>query len=137
MRHAAWALGALTAIFIAAIVSIVVWQGMPVSALFLDTSAITKLVDIVLALCLTAAVILTSVPASDSRSSAMAVFAWTGPLLGLAGALFYAMIIWVAVQRTHITRFVVVAPSLAEAMLPLALGLLVGALAAASGRKTA
>jgi hypothetical protein len=111
-------------------------EGDPLSLLgqlFLDADPIAKLM---MMLVIAAAVITTIVGASGlvrpagAPSAALTTLSWVCPLMGLLAGAYVAANTYSAVQRLHVTRLAVYAPSLAEGALAAAAGALVGALAA-------
>jgi hypothetical protein len=130
----------LTALAVAASVAtveIAFYAGMKpsgLSHLFLDSMPTTQLADMLLGLGVAVMVVLGPILlATDRRGDGagfLGAMAWIGPLLGVVVCLYETMHIWIAVVRTHTTNFRVVAPSVSEALLPLSLGLVAGAMAA-------
>lgn len=103
------------------------------SQLFLDADTLAKLVLLALIPSLIFVMIVGVsglVRRSGSPSDGLAVFSFACPLAGLAAGAYAASNTYTAAMRVHVTDFRVVAPSLAEATLVAAAGLLVGALAA-------
>jgi len=140
MKVAAIVLGVSGAALLVFAIALGAWAGMPANPLTMmgillgQASPVTKLVLILLAV---QAVVILIVGVSrlikttrDADPTLLTVFSLLPPALGLATSLLAGLSVVIAVQQTHTTSLMVVAPSLAEAMTPLALGLLVGALAA-------
>jgi hypothetical protein len=67
---------------------------------------------------------------SEPDTTALTILSFAPPGLGLAATLLSCLYVHVAMENTHTTELRVVAPSLAEALAPFAIGLLVGAAAA-------
>lgn len=118
-----------------------IWAGMPANPLTtlgiltVQTSSVSKLALMLLAM-QAIVILITAVPRlikrqSEGDGSLLTVFSLVAPGLGLAASLLAGLSVLIAMQQTHTTNLMVIAPSLAEATTPLALGLLVGALAAA------
>ncbi|PTS88166.1 MULTISPECIES: hypothetical protein [unclassified Caulobacter] len=117
-----------------------VWAGMPANPLATlgmllgYSGALIKLALMVLGLQLIAilavAVPRLLKPSVDPDRSLLTVFSFLPPGVGLAASLLDGLTILNVMQRTNTTSLMVIAPSLAEAIMPLALGLLIGALAA-------
>jgi hypothetical protein len=109
------------------------YGGATVFQLFIDLDPLTKLGCILLMLGLQV-VLLLGVVQLFARTAALAAFLraalWIAPLLGLACAALGGLAVLQASAATHVTRLDVLAPGLAEALIPLALGLQVGAAAA-------
>jgi hypothetical protein len=130
--RSAWALGALTVLAFVAILAIGRWQCVALLEMFIDSDIVLKLFDIVLCLAAPLVVIvgLVHLAAGGGARPLLRVIEWAGPIVGLLGLAYGGLIDLIAIQATQVSRFEVVAPSLAEALLPLALGLLVATLAA-------
>jgi hypothetical protein len=106
--------------------------GLNLWELFLSSRLITQLMDILLALF--AVVILIAGFIRDARGAP--VFApvmkpamWVASAMGLLVALESGLETWTVAQRVHV-NFEVVAPTLCEGLVPLAIGLLCAALCA-------
>ena len=121
-------------------IGLAIWAGMPSNPLTTlgiltgQAGPISKLVFVLL-IAQAIGIAVLAVRAATGRGSsdptALTILSFVPPGLGLAATLFGGLAIRVAVERTHTTELVVVAPSLAEVMTPLAFGLLVGTAAAA------
>jgi hypothetical protein len=64
------------------------------------------------------------------RSFFLTIMTWSAPVAGLAAFVERSLTTWAAVREAGGADFILVAPDLAEALLPLSLGLLLGAVAA-------
>jgi hypothetical protein len=140
MKVAAIVLGASGAGLLVFAVALGIWAGMPANPLTTlgillgQASSVTKLVLLLLAIqaivILIVAVPRLIKPERDGDRSLLTAFSFVPPGLGLAASLLAGLSVLIAMQQANTTNLTVIAPSLAEAMTPLALGLLVGALAA-------
>lgn len=102
--------------------------GMPLSALFYDAFVLTKMIEMLLLLGLVPVAV---VPNGKGQTSGfLKVALWLSLALGALATLQSVLNTWGAVQRTHTNNLQVVAPSLAEGLVPLGLGLLIAAIAA-------
>lgn len=140
MKVMAIVLGVAGAALLVFAIGLGAWAGMPANPLTIlgillgQASSVSKLVLILLAI--QAIVILIigvprlTKPKGDGDRSVLALFSFVPPGLGLAASLLAGLSVMIAMQQTHTTSLMVIAPSLAEALTPLALGLLIGALAA-------
>lgn len=143
MRASVLVLGGLTVVGFAATIGMALWAGLPprlLFALFADAMVTTKLIEMLIVVVMVAAVFIGILHASGKVSGVsgfLAFVTWAGPILGLIGMGLALMIVWIAVRNTHTTNFMVVAPSVAEGLLPLCLGLLTGTVAAGLNRRTA
>lgn len=125
----------------AVVVGLVLWLcnkagGMPLSALFLDAFVISQLVEILLVLGLVVAAALPN--GRGQVAGFLKVWLWLLLGLGALGTLRSLSTTLRAMQDTHTTNLMVIAPSLAEGLVPLGLGLLAAAICAfklASARK--
>jgi hypothetical protein len=105
--------------------------GPTVWELYLDSNPLEKISETTLVLCAVGIVVIGLLRGSDGIRSAAAIlpyFAWAALAVGVLAALQGALQVWVAARAVHVTRFIVLAPSLAEATLALAIGLLCAAL---------
>ncbi|MDQ0466264.1 hypothetical protein QO010_004057 [Caulobacter ginsengisoli] len=102
--------------------------GLSLLDLFLDAFAVVKLTLILLVPVLILAVFLPN--GRGQAGGVLKVLMWSA--LGLAALVTAERVLNIqnAVQRTHTTNLQVVAPSLAESLMPLVLGLLIAAIAA-------
>lgn len=101
--------------------------------LFLDADPIAKLVLLVLApslIFITVVGLFGLIRQPGPPSDLLTGLSYACPVAGLAAGAYAAFNAYTAAMRVHVTDFRVVAPSLAEATLVAAAGLLVGALAA-------
>jgi hypothetical protein len=96
------------------------YAGMPLPYVFLDATALTKLADMILALDFLAVTVL----AFRRVDGVAQAFAWSGLVIGALAACQSGLITWQATTMTHVSRFSVIAPSVAQSLLPLGLGLL-------------
>ena len=102
--------------------------GMPPTALLIDSSPLVQLIDFLLiVLCV---VVLVVGLTSRGRSGLPKLAGWAGPLLGALGCAWGLFTLWQVSHVTHVTRLAILAPSYAESVMPLALGLLCAAVAA-------
>ena len=111
------------------------WAGMDeLSPLFFDAGLLTKLVDLTLAAALAGVVVIGLLRPDDDKqdggSPILTLATWAAPALGALAMAYNALLVWEAASQAHVTHLQVVAPGLAEALLPLSLGLLAGAAAA-------
>jgi hypothetical protein len=140
MKVLPWVLGVAGIALLASAIGLGIWAGMPANPLatlwilISQGSALSKLVYLLmvgLAIWLGLA----------SRSASVATSIFTVlvflPLgLGLAATLLAGLSVRMAMVETHTTDLMVIAPSLADALTPLAVGLLLAAAAAAARRKS-
>jgi hypothetical protein len=99
--------------------------------LWLDSGPLEKISDMLLVLCIVGAVVIGLIRDGDGRRSAAAILAyvaWATLALAALTALQAALRSWAIARMVHVTNFRVVAPSLAEAVLTLGIGLLCAAL---------
>ncbi len=140
VKALALTLSLLTAVVICIDFGLAKWAGMPggplkvFSILIADSFLVTKMVIgllvILLFVVLTTGSALVLAKRRNEPSSFLSALSITLPFLGGAAGAFDGLIIWQAVVNTHTTNFLVVAPSIASALVPIGLGLFVGALAA-------
>ena len=112
------------------------YSGVPMGLwIFLASSLTSQLFDLLLALMLAAALVIGLVRQAGRRgadaSPILSGRSWIGPLFGVLAGAREGSIIWFTMQMTHVTHFRIVAPTVVEALLMPALGLLAGAAAAA------
>ncbi|MDB5470297.1 MAG: hypothetical protein JWR84_1857 [Caulobacter sp.] len=136
MKPLPLALGAATLVAFAACIGLSLYAGMPVQSLlylFLDAEFITKLADMLLLVMVGLAAFL---PRGRGQGGGLLTIIMGLALgLGLLITLLNASFIYRAVQMSGMPDLRITAPSLAEGLLPLALGLLAGFLAAARAGK--
>lgn len=128
------ALGVLTLTGFAAIISLWLYSTMPITTLlyvFVDAELITKMVDMLVMLMLAGALFLPK----GRRGELLMIVGWLALGLGLLGTLFNASMIMRAIQMTGTTNLRVIAPGLAEGLLPVTLGLLTVTIAAVRAGK--
>jgi hypothetical protein len=115
------------------VAGLVVWLcnvagGMPLSALFLDSSPIVQLTDLLLILALVLAAVLPN--GRGQTGGFQKVLLWGGLAFAALITLQRLSVIRMAMERTRTTNLQVIAPSLAESLVPFALALLIAAIAA-------
>lgn len=128
------ALGVLTLTGFAAIIGLWLYSTMPITTLlyvFVDAELITKMVDMLVMLMLAGALFLPK----GRRGELLMIVGWLALGLGLLGTLFKASMIMRAIQMTGTTNLRVIAPGLAEGLLPVTLGLLTMTIAAVRAGK--
>ncbi|MBO9559051.1 MAG: hypothetical protein J7515_10750 [Caulobacter sp.] len=139
MKSLPWSLGLAGGALLVGAVGLGIWAGMPANPLttlgllVLSAGALTKLIYLVLiglAIWIAALGVACLTKGRADDPSLLSTLSLLPPGLGLAATLFSALSIARAMQATHTTELIVIAPSLAEALAPLAVGLLLGALAA-------
>lgn len=126
MKTSQLVLGGLAAAAVAATFGVCAYAGMPFQYLLIDADPMIKLIDFAV-LGLFGLVLLFGMVRDAGFLGAAR---WLAPLVGLLGAACGLFRTGLAMAHTGTTRFDVVAPSVAEALLPLAVGLVAGALAA-------
>lgn len=141
MKIAPIVLALLGAFLLVLAIALGIWAGMPANPLatlkilVLSSGPFAKLAYLLLTvLGIWITILIVAWFAKGRRSSdpsALALLSLAPPGLGLAATLMTAVSVVTAMQRTRTTELMVVAPSLAEALAPLAIGLLLGAAAAA------
>jgi hypothetical protein len=102
--------------------------GMPLSALFYDAFVLTKMIELLLLLGLVLVAVLPN--GKGQMGGFLKVALWLLLGLGALGSLQSLSSTWQAMQGTGVSRLQVIAPSLAEGLVPVGLGLLIAALAA-------
>ena len=124
-------------------IGLAIWAGMPANPLTTlgiltwQTGAISKFVYLILAAQAAWIAVLAVRRGSGDDPTVVTILTFVPPGLGLAAALLAGLSIRIAMAQTHATELIVIAPSLAEAMTILAIGLLVGAAAAALNARSA
>jgi hypothetical protein len=131
MRLTTVAFGVLAAATLAGAVGLAAWAGASVPGLVLDAGPFTKLLDAVLIAALGGLYLLRKASVRRDAPDLLRLAAWALPLLGLLAALWGWYLVFQAVQATGASDPRVIAPSVAESLVPLGLGLLGGALAQA------
>jgi uncharacterized membrane protein len=99
-------------------------------ALYLDSGPLEKLTDMLLvagAVAIAVVGLVRDGHGNRSAAAALPYFASAALAVGVLAALQGALRTWTVASRVHVTNFMVVAPSLAEAMIPLSVGLLCAA----------
>ena len=96
--------------------------------LVLDSLALAKQIDVSL-MGLLIVILVGGATARSSMSDFLRVVGWVAPGLGILGTAHSGAAVLIAMEHTHLTRLMVTAPSIAEALAPVALGLMVGGLA--------
>lgn len=124
----------------AAIVGLAGLAGVPLVDLFPDAGLMTMLATVLLVLILIAAVIIGLVSrrapdAGQEGSFMLKLIIWIAVLLGALATAQALVFVQINVAQTHTTNLKVVAPSLAEALIPLTIGLLAGAIATGFNRR--
>lgn len=108
--------------------------GFPIGILFRNTFMLVKMAEIILGLILLLVVVVgllqLATDNSGKPSSFLSVIMWLSAALGAAAALYGAAVIHTAIVNTNTTNTRVWAPSAAEALFALTIGLLVAAVAA-------
>lgn len=134
-----WALGVAGVLSLGLALGLAIWAGMPpnpLTALGLIISysgAFSKLgypLLAILAIWLLVLVALWLAGRPPKDPSLLTVLTLAPMGIGLAVCLLTSLATVRAMAETHTTRLIVIAPSLAEALTPLAFGLLIGAVAA-------
>ena len=100
-------------------------------ALYLDSDPLEKLTDMLLVAGAVAIVVVGLVRdghGNRSAAAALPYLAWAALAIGFLAGLQGALRTWTIASRVHVTHFIIVAPSLAEATIALSLGLLCAAL---------
>ncbi|KQY35582.1 hypothetical protein ASD38_03215 [Caulobacter sp. Root487D2Y] len=140
MKIAPIVLGVGGALLLVGAIGLGIWAGMPANPLatlgilVLSAGALTKLVYLVLFGLGIWIAILGATSLAKGRSgdpSLLSVLTLLPPGLGLLATLLTGLSIVRAMQNTHTSDLFVIAPSLAEALAPLGVGLLLGAVPAA------
>lgn len=138
MRPVTIALGVLGVALLICAVAMDQWAGMPGGALrvlgllFVDQQPISKLLAILFVLVLLATLVAGVAGfVGRPRGGSDMLFAFTlgPPLLGIAAGALAGLNIYKAVQATHVSRFIVMAPTVAEVFFIVGLGALVGGIA--------
>jgi hypothetical protein len=141
MRGVAAALGIAGAILVLGAIGLAEWAGLRgglgqvIATLFLDSKPTTHLAYVVLLINLVAVLVVGALAwlkrPREASSEALTVLSFTPPDLGLATAAYAGFTIHQAMVATGTTKLQIIAPGLAEAILVLGAGVLVGATAAA------
>jgi hypothetical protein len=140
MKNAPIVLGSSGALRLVGASGLGIWAGMPANPLatlgllVLSAAPLTKLIYLLLTgLGIWIAVLgVTSLAKGRSDDpSALSILSLAPPGLGLAATLLTALSIVRAMQATNTSDLFVIAPGVAEALAPLGVGLLLGAVAAA------
>jgi hypothetical protein len=141
MRLMTVAFGGLAAASLIGAIGLAAWSGASIPGLFLDAAPFTKLFDAVLAAAIGGLFFLRRAPARAGAQAAapdlLRLAVWVLPMLGLLAALWGGYVILQAAQTTGVSNPRVIAPALADSLLPLGLGLLGGALADLLARRRA
>ena len=136
MKPLPLALGALTLVAFGASIGLAVYAGMPVHFLpylFLDAELITKLADMLLLVMVGLAFFL---PKGRGQGGGLPmIMSGLAVGLGLLVSLFNLSMTFRAMQATGTTNLQVIAPGLAEGLLPVALGLLAATVATSRAGK--
>ncbi len=136
MKSLPWILGVTGGVVLAGALGLGIWAGMPANPLttfgilVLSAGILTKMVYlglVGLAIWIAALGVACLTKGRADDPSALAILSFLPPGLGLSATLLAALSIARAMQATHTTELVVIAPSLAEALAPLGVGLMLGA----------
>jgi hypothetical protein len=120
MRILGWIAFTLVIVVMGALSWIAEYAKMPLPYVWLDAPPVAKLADIILVLDFVAVTVLASLRV-DALIQALA---WAGLAIGALAAFHGGLITWQAASMAHVSRFFVVAPGVAQCLLPLGLGLL-------------
>jgi hypothetical protein len=140
MKNAPVVLGSSGALLLVGAIGLGIWAGMPANPLatfgllVLSAAPLTKLIYLLLTGLGIWIAVLGVASLAKGRSdapSALSILSLAPPGLGLAATLLTALSIVRAMQATNTSDLFVIAPSVAEALAPLGVGLLLGAVAAA------
>ncbi len=133
MKTASLGFGVAGLVALVASAGIATWAGMPLLALLFEGLPSSQLFLDILAIALLAVALVGLLRLKrrrgSSRSTFLGVVGWLAPLLGLLKTVLDELTVRQAADAGHVTRFFVVAPGVAQGILPLGLGLIVGALA--------
>jgi hypothetical protein len=120
MRILGWISFTLVVVVMGALGWIAEYAKMPLPYVWLDAPLVAKLADIVLVFDCVAVTVLASLRV-DGLTQALA---WAGLAIGALAAFHGGLLTWQAASMAHVSDFSVVAPNVAECLLPLGLGLL-------------
>lgn len=140
MKSLAWILGLAGGAVLVGAIGLAIWAGMPANPLttfgllVITAGLLTKMIYLALIglgiwIATLAVGSLTKGRADDP--SALSILSLLPPGLGLVATLFSILSIVRAMQATRTRELIVIAPGLAEALTPLGVGLLLGAIPAA------
>jgi hypothetical protein len=136
MRDSMKAVGAVAAVLAALTLGATIWlallAGMPLAQLgelFLGANLVVQMLDIVLFLWTVAIVVICLVVRNPAARLAYSLISIGPVAIGGLACLYGVMDVWMAATRVHVTRLDIVAPDLAESLLPLGVGLTLTALA--------
>src|SRR5688572_9976446 len=129
MRPLTVGFGGLAAASLGCAAGLALWSSASIPGLFLEAAPFTKLVDVALAGAVGGLFLLPRARAGPESPDLLRLAVWVLPLLGVLAALWSGYVILQAVEATGVTDQQTIAPSVAESLLPLGLGLLGGALA--------
>lgn len=141
MKALPWVLGVAGAGLLVTAVGLGIWAGMPANPLatlwilISQAGPLSKLAYLLLTGVAIWIGLLAPRPSRDP--SALMVLGLLAPGLGLAASLMAGLTIRIVMVQTHTTELMVIAPSLAEALAPFSIGLLLGAVALALKAKAA
>jgi hypothetical protein len=133
MKPIAMMFAVLALIAFAALAWLTKVAGGPPIWIFTGSSSLPKLVDLMLAATLAAVIVIGLVRLARRAkdvSGLMTLATWWPPAVGALVAAQQGFIIYIATQMAHTAHLRILAPSLCQALLPLTLGLGVGAIAA-------
>jgi hypothetical protein len=140
MKIAPTALGVGGAVFLVGAIGLGIWAGMPANPLatlgilVLSAGPLTKLVYLLLTglgICIAVLGVMSLAKGRTSDPSLLSLLSLLPPGAGLFATLLTTLSIVRAMQATHTRDLFVIAPGLAEALAPLGVGFLLGAVAAA------
>lgn len=152
MRILPWTFGVVGVLLLSLAIGLGIWAGMPANPLTAlglivgYSGALSKLCYPLLAGLAIWALVLVALRLAGRTlkdQSLLTILSLVPPAIGLSVSFLTGLTILRVAAQTHTTDLVVIAPSLAEAITPLAFGLLIGAVAATlkaappAGRMTA
>ena len=142
MKQRAVLLGVLALVAIGLMVGMIRYAGLPIDlGVYANASFTSRVFDLALTGLLGVVLMVGLVRLAGRQGAApspvLDLMSWVAPMLGLLAGAREGSIIWVTVAMTHVTLFKVIAPSIAEALVMPALGLLAGAAAAAFASRAA
>jgi hypothetical protein len=134
----AWSLllTVLAAIAVGYVVALANWLHIPLAAVIPNALFVIKLFFPILLLAGLVVLVMGALQLVKGRradaSPFLTIMTFLAPLAGLAPAAYGLMVTKIVIDQTHTTNFRVYAPSIVEALMPLALGLSIGAVAGLS-----
>jgi len=129
----------LLAVLAVVVIGLMVWlahdAGVPLGlSVYANSSFTARIFDLALTAMLAVVLVLGLTSLAKPAAPAapfLAFMSWGGPLLGLLAGLREGSVIWFTVKIAQTTQFRAIAPTLVEALLMPAIGLIAGALASA------